>query len=72
MEKKCCICGKEFIGCGNNANPVKEGVCCDYCNTNFAVPARMLQCKIKELISFEIPGTFNGYIKLVVWMFTVI
>lgn len=64
MEKKCCVCGKEFIGYGNNASPVKKGVCCDYCNTNFVVPARMLQYKIKGPISFEIPNTFNGCVNL--------
>lgn len=30
----CCICGKEFIGWGNNPYPIKnEGVCCDDCNS---------------------------------------
>lgn len=33
--KKCCLCGKEFIGYGNNPYPlVKEqgAKCCDECN----------------------------------------
>ena len=36
MEKtKCCICGKEIKGYGNNPWPVKkEGLCCD-------IPARI-------------------------------
>lgn len=29
----CPICGKTFIGCGNNSYPVgKDGLCCDDCN----------------------------------------
>ena len=43
-EKKiCCICNKEFEGYGNNAQPVKDGVCCDECNEKFVVPARIKQ-----------------------------
>ena len=43
MEKKiCCICGKEFEGWGNNPYPLKEeGLCCDECNFNKALPARI-------------------------------
>lgn len=45
MEKKtttCCICGKKFIGWGNNPWPVKfEGECCSDCNAMFVIPARM-------------------------------
>ena len=43
----CCICGKTFYGYGNNPNPVKDdGICCDDCNYNHVIPARM-----KELTS---------------------
>jgi hypothetical protein len=28
----CCICGKKIIGHGNNAQPLKKGICCDRCN----------------------------------------
>ena len=31
-KEKCVICGKEIIGYGNNARPLKEGRCCDECN----------------------------------------
>ena len=38
----CCICGKEFSEYGNNPYPVKdEGVCCDKCNYDAVIPARM-------------------------------
>ena len=40
----CCICGDEFVGYGNNPEPVKsfdDGVCCDACNIKFVIPARL-------------------------------
>ena len=39
--KKCVICGEEFEGYGNNAEPVAEGFCCDKCNLSIVVPARI-------------------------------
>lgn len=42
MRHKCCICGKRFVGYGNNPRPVKwSGVCCDDCNRNVVIPARL-------------------------------
>ena len=35
MEKKCCICERNLNGYGNNAYPIKEGMCCDNCNIKF-------------------------------------
>ena len=32
MKNKCCICGAEFKGYGNNAQPLGKGTCCDVCN----------------------------------------
>lgn len=42
MELKCSICGKEFLGFGNNARPIKEGICCDSCNSKFVINSRIL------------------------------
>ena len=39
-NKQCSICGKTFLGYGNNAMPVNEGVCCDECNIKFVLPSR--------------------------------
>lgn len=40
-KNKCCICGKEFEGYGNNPYPIKpEGVCCNACN-KFVVLSRI-------------------------------
>lgn len=40
----CCICGKEFIGWGNNPYPVvkdEDARCCDDCNAMYVIPARI-------------------------------
>lgn len=40
---KCCFCGKEFHGYGNNPAPVindKDAKCCDSCNWKVVVPRR--------------------------------
>ena len=42
METKCCICGKEIVGFGNNPWPVKDsGYCCDECNSRVVIQARI-------------------------------
>lgn len=41
IENKCCICGEEIIGYGNNAEPYKDGRCCEACNAKFVIPARI-------------------------------
>jgi hypothetical protein len=32
VPMKCAVCEKEIIGHGHNAEPLKEGKCCDNCN----------------------------------------
>ncbi len=39
---KCCLCNKEFKGFGNNAKPLKNGICCDECNTYKVIPTRII------------------------------
>ena len=46
--KTCCICGMEFEGNGNNAAPVKDGICCDACNSTVVVPERLRLSTIKQ------------------------
>lgn len=29
---KCCLCGMDIEGYGNNAEPLEKGRCCDLCN----------------------------------------
>jgi|GEM_PF-913033 len=48
---KCCFCGKEITGWGNNPWPViteKDAECCDECNINYVIPARLLKLKRDE------------------------
>lgn len=40
-QKTCCLCGKPYSGYGNNASPLKDGLCCDECNRKKVVPARL-------------------------------
>lgn len=42
MANRCCICGREMAGYGNNPWPVKsEGDCCNKCNMDYVIPARI-------------------------------
>lgn len=46
MEYTCCICGKKFVGFGNNPAPVvnEDGkLCCNGCNNEVVIPARLIQ-----------------------------
>ena len=61
MEKKCCICKKELNGYGNNAYPIKEGICCDTCNAKFVIPGRLFPIKMNNAISYEIVRNHKEY-----------
>lgn len=54
MEKKCCICERKLNSYGNNAYPIKEGMCCNNCKIRFVVPARMFLHMTNNPISFEV------------------
>jgi hypothetical protein len=46
---KCCICGKNCQGFGNNPRPVREkGQCCDECNFRYVAAARINLIKTTE------------------------
>ena len=38
---KCVLCEKIIKGYGNNARPVKDGLCCDICGLRIVIPARI-------------------------------
>lgn len=38
---ECAICGKRAEQYGNNAWPVIDGICCDECNKEQVIPARI-------------------------------
>jgi len=48
IDGKCCICGEEILGYGNNAEPYAHGRCCDACNAKFVLPARIEEIKINK------------------------
>lgn len=40
----CCLCGEQFIGWGNNPEPLvpfEDGRCCDDCNWLKVIPTRL-------------------------------
>lgn len=50
---RCCICNKSFYGHGNNPAPVKHyGRCCNECNTEKVIPARISE-KTKAALNVE-------------------
>jgi hypothetical protein len=38
----CSICGLEYRGFGNNADPINDGRCCDKCDNAVVIPARIV------------------------------
>lgn len=57
-DEECCICGEPIKGYGNNPAPVKDaGVCCDKCNREVVIPARLKSIsknKLEEKVSNKI------------------
>ena len=49
-EHKCCICGGPLGKYGNNAEPVADGKCCDDCNLDVVIPARLNAAKSNKVI----------------------
>tara|TARA_R100000951_G_scaffold31360_1_gene26891 strand:+ start:669 stop:839 length:171 start_codon:yes stop_codon:yes gene_type:complete len=47
VENNCDICKEDYIGYGNNANPVIDGKCCDICNVTIVIPTR-LGCVLEQ------------------------
>lgn len=51
QENVCCICGKSFTDWGNNPWPIvtdEDARCCDACNDEKVVPARLALMFKKE------------------------
>ena len=44
----CSICHGPYVGHGNNAWPFQAGRCCDECNDQIVVPARIALIKKEE------------------------
>ena len=56
-KQVCCICGKEYTGYGNNAEPVCSGRCCDECNTKVVIPERFKNINLSE--RFDLKKALN-------------
>ena len=41
LNNICVICGREYTGYGNNADPIADGCCCDECNRLLVIPSRI-------------------------------
>ena len=43
-QNQCVLCGGKFYGMGANPSPLADtGECCNYCDTNLVIPARVTQ-----------------------------
>ena len=65
-EHKCCICGEPIEGYGNNPFPVKtEGDCCDKCNAEVVIPARIekMRAAASEKVNEELTETESEEVK---------
>ena len=64
---RCCICGKEFEGYGNNPYPLcykedYESKCCNECNDAYVIQARLLQNSDSPINTLVNKGKFlAGY-----------
>ena len=61
QKMKCCICGHEITGYGNNPMPVVTtpgAVCCDTCNAMNVVPTRMSVVEKLDLL-LDIKAVIN-------------
>ena len=52
----CSICGKEFEGFGNNAEPVNDGTCCDKCKRDVVIPRRLADYKSVHVKKVKLVG----------------
>jgi probable addiction module antidote protein len=46
----CSICQREFSEFGNSADPVNDGRCCDRCDSEVVIPARMRRMKRDRML----------------------
>jgi hypothetical protein len=47
-NKQCSICLRHFTEFGNSAWPINNGRCCNVCNDNVVIPARIRMQRRKE------------------------
>jgi hypothetical protein len=55
LNKKCVICRQTFDGIGANAHPVSlYGTCCNDCDIEKVIPARILEREYQKLYGDEL------------------
>jgi len=68
-EKTCSLCGKKFIGHGNNPAPLKGETACDKCNLIKVIPARLEQMrnqhasKVKDENTLDVENALKMHIE---------
>ena len=62
MSKTCCICGQVITGYGNNPDPFRGTLCCDWCNNVLVTPARIIIGARREQLGTKFPGCCYGQI----------
>lgn len=62
---KCDICGKEVEGYWNNPAPLEGKQCCDNCNKQYVIPARMKQINVNKQINDDAAGKMASIISSV-------
>lgn len=60
----CVICENDYTGYGNNALPVESGTCCDGCNTEVVLPARIQAVQIRALVDSKPYPDFDSMTNL--------
>lgn len=58
---KCCFCDKFIVGYGNNAKPMKNGICCEDCNIKKVIPYRIKLYQEKEKMKEEMKDLNERY-----------
>ena len=62
---KCCFCGKEIEGYGNNPHPVggyigqgggADDRCCDECNSRIVIPVRLSEMGFRKSVIEYVKG----------------
>lgn len=48
FKQTCVICGKEFEGFGNNAEPIAHGLCCNDCNDKVVLSRLLIDLYNKD------------------------
>jgi hypothetical protein len=57
---QCILCAQTFSGSGNDARPLSDGRCCDACNQQKVIPARIEEHDLVQEVGRKFPGIFGN------------